>query len=291
MKYSIKDGPGIRTTVFLKGCPLHCWWCHNPESQAVGFELMLRPDRCIACGACVEVCPNGAVVNRDGAMITNPEQCQDCLSCVDVCHAEARSAVGRTMTVTELMTEIMKDAVFYEESGGGVTFSGGEPLLQSEFLYEVLRQCKAREIHTAVDTTGFAKQSDLLKIAALTDLFLYDVKLMDDEAHRKYTGVSNRIILENLKLLSAQHGNILVRIPVIPGVNDQPENMRATGEFLAGLSGVRGVSLLAYHKTGVEKYRRMAMPYRLPDTEPPSSEAMNQLVDIVRATGCNANIG
>ncbi|HWI63655.1 MAG TPA: glycyl-radical enzyme activating protein [Symbiobacteriaceae bacterium] len=281
MKYSIHDGPGIRTTVFLKGCPLNCWWCHNPESQEPQPQLMLNDDRCIGCGECQAVCPHGG----------DPDQCDDCLRCVAVCHAGARSAAGRTMTVESVMAEIMKDVIFYEESGGGVTFSGGEPLMQADFLYALLDECKRRELHTTVDTTGLGRLEDLLKVATKTDLFLYDVKLMDDEAHRKYTGVSNRAILENLRELAKVHRNIFVRIPVIPGVNDTEANLIATAAFTAGLSGVREVNLLPYHSAGAHKYSRLGMPYQLPETQPPTPETMQRLAGAAKACGLPVKIG
>ncbi|HYG57960.1 MAG TPA: glycyl-radical enzyme activating protein [Symbiobacteriaceae bacterium] len=288
MKYSIHDGPGIRTTVFLKGCPLNCWWCHNPESIAPGQQLMIRADRCIACGACLAACPHGAVTEAFG---TDKAKCQICLACVNACHAEARLAVARTVTVEQVLAEVAKDAIFYEESGGGVTFSGGEPLLQPEFLCRLLALCKAKEIHTAVDTTGFAKWPDLMRVSTCTDLFLYDLKLMDEAAHRKYTGVSNETILRNLQDLSRLHHNIIVRIPVIPGVNDCEENLVATGEFVAGLGGVREINLLPYHKAGVTKYQRMGKPYELPEAEPPSAATMQGLADTLRAFGKRVTIG
>lgn len=281
MKYAIHDGPGIRTVVFLKGCPLRCWWCHNPESQAPGPELMLNPDRCISCGECLTVCPTG----------TDPTLCTDCLRCVDVCHAGARTTAGRTMTVAQVITEIMKDAIFYEESGGGVTFSGGEPLMQPDFLCSLLEQCKARDLHTAIETSGFGRQEDLLRSAAKTDLFLYDLKLMDDDLHRKYTGASNRTILANLQALAAVHANIIVRIPVIPGINDSAENISATAAFAASLGGVREIHLLPYHTAGSHKYTRLGQRYLLPEIQPPTADTMSQLADCAKASGVPVKIG
>lgn len=291
MKYSIHDGPGIRTTVFFKGCPLRCWWCHNPESQSTAPELMLWPDRCIACGECLQVCAHGAVSQVGGAIVTNPDRCQDCLTCVGVCYSGARSAAGRTASVDEVMAEVAKDAIFYDESGGGVTFSGGEPLMQPDFLAALLERCKAREYRTAVETSGYGKLNDLLRVSDLVDLFLYDVKLMDEAAHRTYTGVSNRFILGNLRELSRQHANIHVRIPVIPGVNDSPANLAATGRFVADLPGVREIHLLPYHTAGAQKYRRLARTYELPDTQPPNGEAMNRLAESMQIYGKSIKIG
>ncbi|HEY3368954.1 MAG TPA: glycyl-radical enzyme activating protein [Symbiobacteriaceae bacterium] len=291
MKYATHDGPGIRTTVFLKGCPLNCWWCHNPESQARDPEIMLREDRCIGCGECAQVCPSGAVVNLGGTLMIDPGKCTVCLRCVSVCHAEARAVAGRTVTVDEVMADVKKDVVFYDESGGGVTFSGGEPLMQPDFLATLLAKCAELDIHTAVETTGFGKLRDLLKISASTDLFLYDLKLMDDAAHRKYTGVSNRIIHDNLQELSRQHANIVVRIPIIPGVNDDEANLMATGAFVAGLAGVREIHLLPYHKAGVGKYQRLRRVYELPGCEPPDTETMSRMASRMNVFGKKIKIG
>lgn len=291
MKYALHDGPGIRTTIFFKGCPLNCWWCHNPESQAAGAELLLRGDRCIACGECASTCPHGAVTVRNGAVVTDPGRCQTCLTCVSVCHADARAASGRSVPAGEVLAEVAKDLIFYEESGGGVTFSGGEPLMQPDFLCHLLEQCKAREIHTAVETSGFGKLSDLLRAAAHTDLFLYDLKLMDDAQHRKYTGVSNRIIIQNLRELSRHHNNITIRVPIIPGINDSEANLMATAELVADLPGVRSLNLLPYHKSGVAKYERLGKPYSLPDVEPPTDESMNRLAASAKACGRPVKIG
>mgnify|MGYP001031050000 CR=1 FL=1 len=291
MKYSIHDGPGIRTTVFFKGCPLNCWWCHNPESQAIGQEIMLWEDRCIGCGDCLKACRNGAIVNRDGVLLTVRENCRMCFECVKVCHSGARVAVGKNVTPEQVMEEVQKDIVFYEESGGGVTFSGGEPLLQPDFLEVLLGKCKEKEIHTAVDTTGFAKSEDLLRTAPKTDLFLYDLKLMDELEHRKYTGVSNEPILKNLSALSRCHGNIIIRIPVIPGVNDGEENLMRTAGFVSGLNGVREIDLLPYHKAGAGKYQRLEMTYALPETEPPDNESVNRMAEKMRISGKKIKIG
>ena len=203
-RYSIHDGPGIRTTVFLKGCPLSCWWCHNPESQKYGVQLVLWKERCIGCGGCNSVCPEGAISGGGFPPVIDSEKCSGCGLCAEECPAVALEMVGKTVSSDYVMKEIEKDLIFYDQSGGGVTFSGGEPLMQPEFLAELLEKCKARDIHTAVDTCGYANW-EVLSIAGLTDLFLYDIKHMDDLVHTRTVGVSNRIILENLAKLARVH--------------------------------------------------------------------------------------
>ncbi len=234
-KYSIHDGPGIRTTVFFKGCPLSCWWCHNPESQSSQREVILHDNRCIRCGACVDACPHHAIAWIDGEPITDRAVCERCGTCLGECYSEARQIVGREMTVEQVMAEIAPDTAFYDESHGGVTFSGGEPLLQRDFLLALLQACQARELHTAVDTSGFASWDTVDQIRPFTDLFLYDLKLIDDERHREFTGVTNQPILRNLQDLSALGHSIVIRIPIVPGLNDDDESIRQMADFIAAL--------------------------------------------------------
>ena len=273
-RFSVNDGPGIRTTVFLKGCPLHCRWCHNPESISPKQELVLREDRCVRCGDCRTLCTNGAITVQDGDYITSRELCKVCGDCVKLCYAEAREVVGKEMSVEEVLKEIEKDAVFFNESAGGVSFSGGEPLLQHEFLLSLLKVCKKKGYYTAVDTTGFTSQKILEKITPDVDLFLYDLKTLDDSKHIEYTGVSNRVILENLKFLVHRQKEIIVRIPVIPGVNDTSEELARIGTFVTELGGIREIQILPYHQTGIDKYVRLGKKYRMADLVPPSSDNM-----------------
>lgn len=284
-RFSIHDGPGIRTTVFLKGCPLGCWWCHNPEGQAPQRELILRPNRCIACGACVEACDRGAITAEQGTIRTNREQCAACGACVEVCYAEARELVGREMTVTDVMAEIGRDVTFYDESGGGVTFSGGEPLAQPAFLHDVLQACKGRGVHTALDTCGYAAWEVLDRVRGYVDLFLYDLKLIDDARHRETTGASNRRILRNLWRLSRQDHRILLRVPLIPGINDDEESIRALGTFAANLPSLEGVDLLPYHSIGRDKYRRLGKDTVMPKVDPPTDEQVTQIARLLRKFG------
>jgi pyruvate formate lyase activating enzyme len=289
--FSIHDGPGIRTTVFLKGCPLSCRWCHNPESQAPEPELMFRPGRCICCGVCQSVCGQGAISTEGDTVFTDMEKCTLCGACVEVCYTEAREMVGREMTVSQVMAEIEKDVPFYDESGGGVTFSGGEPLSQPDFLLALLRACKEKEIHTVVDTCGFASWEILDKIREYVDLFLYDLKLMDDARHRKFTGVSNEPILRNLQMLSEQGHDIFLRMPIIPGINDGDEHIRQVGEFAATLPLMDRVDILPYHHIAVEKYKRLHQTYDLPETRPPSDERLTEIAQILRGFDLHVKIG
>jgi pyruvate formate lyase activating enzyme len=284
-KFSIHDGPGIRTTVFFKGCPLSCWWCHNPESQAPEPELVFQKSRCIRCGTCLEVCAQGAISWDGDVVSTNREKCVLCGACVEACYAEARTIVGQEMTVAQVMAEIERDIAFYDESGGGVTFSGGEPLSQRDFLSALLQACKEKEIHTAVDTCGFATWETCDSVREHVDLFLYDLKLMDDAKHRKFTGVSNELILRNLQMLSTREHNITLRVPIIPGINDDDKNIRQTGAFATALPHLNRVDILPYHHAGAEKCNRLHKVYGLPETRPPSDERMAKIAQIMRGFG------
>jgi len=290
-RYSIHDGPGIRTTIFLKGCPLSCWWCHNPESQSAFAEIIYRGDRCIGCGACVTACPAGAISLTQRGYVADPDRCAGCGECVRACPAEAREMIGREVGVEEILKEIEKDLLFFDESGGGVTFSGGEPLSQPVFLVEVLRECCRRDIHTVVDTCGFAPLDVMKQVAPYTRLFLFDLKMMDTSLHRKYTGVPNEVIIENFRWLMSEKHNVRVRIPVIPGINDSLENMEATGEFLSGFPSRPEVNLLPYHGSATEKYHRFSIPYRMADVSAPSGERMKELSDQLARFGLAVSTG
>jgi len=292
-KYSLHDGPGIRTTVFLKGCPLRCWWCHNPEGMSPDPEILVAEGRCTACGQCREACPQGGAGpgDRDLAAQAALLTCVRCGACVDACPTQARQLLGRLMTVGEVVTEIEKDQIFYDDSQGGVTFSGGEPFAQTPFLLELLQACRQREINTVVDTTGFVGQDALLAAAHWTDLFLYDIKILDDARHRQYTGVSNVSILENLKLLGRAHGNIWVRVPIVPGLNDAQGDLEATVRFAASVPGVQQVNLLTYHHTGAYKFSRLGKPYLAESVRPPAPEFFSQAAARLQGFGVPIIIG
>lgn len=294
-RFSVHDGPGIRTTVFLKGCPLRCVWCHNPESIHAETELAVLESRCIHCGRCVEACPAGRLVALEGGNGEDAPECLLCGTCAAVCPAEARRLVGRSVTVDELLAEILRDRLFFDDSGGGVTFSGGEPLAQPDFLAASLEACHREGVHTAVDTSGFCRREDLLRAARWTDLFLFDVKHMDPRRHRELTGVSNRRILENLEALAAVHQGIRIRVPVIPGMNDEPENLEATARFVTSLPGVRRMDLLPYHRHGRHKRERLesvtGSQANGDAIRPPEPDAVERLAGIVRHAGLETRIG
>ncbi len=289
-KFSLHDGPGIRTTVFCKGCPLDCWWCHNIESQGSGKEPMLRLDRCDGCGSCVVSCPEEAIRVVEGQAVTDLSVCVRCGECSVFCPQNGRNICGREMTVAEVVSEVLKDQVFYDQSGGGVTFSGGEAMAQIDFLAAALAACKAEGLHTAVDTSGIVPWASFERILDLTDLFLYDLKIMDEAAHRTYTGASNRLILENLERLSRATEAIDIRFPVIPTVNDGPENIRKTIDFLKAIR-FRQVNLLPYHDLGRGKAVQLGRACRMEGVAAPAADTMAKLRAQFAAAGMQAVIG
>jgi pyruvate formate lyase activating enzyme len=290
-KYSVQDGPGIRTTVFLKGCPLRCAWCHNPEGISPEPEFILVDGKCIGCGECRKACHHAPAGPDLTPLPREVQGCEFCGACVEACPTDGRRLVGTFMSVEEVVAAVLRDRVFYEQSGGGVTFSGGEPLWQAEFLKEALKCCKTAGLHTAVDTCGLAPLQDLLGIAPFTDLFLYDVKSMNDKEHIRYTGLSNERILHNLRELGRVHKSIWIRIPLIPGFNDGKTQLEATARFAAAIRGVRQVNLLPYHKLGSHKFKRVGRNNRLAGLEPPSLESLSSGAVIFRNAGLLTRTG
>ena len=290
-KYAIHDGPGIRTTVFFKGCPLQCQWCQDPESWKKEPELGLRTGRCVRCGRCVEVCTHQAITMIDDLPSTDPSKCSLCGECVDACTTGAREIIGQKISVGQVMTEIEKDAVFYEQSGGGVTFSGGEPLMQPVFLLMLLIQCQLQRIHTAVDTSCYVKPDFLGKISEKTDLFLCDIKHMDSDMHKRFTGVENNLILDNIKRLSEAGKEIIIRIPIISGFNDDKANIEATAKFTSSLSNISRIDILPYNRGGIEKSARLSSDFKLMQAETPNDDKICSIAEILKKYGFEVKTG
>ena len=278
-KFSVHDGDGIRTTIFFKGCMLNCWWCHNPESQSFTPELLYNAERCTGCTRCMEVCPQHGIRMVNGQFLADRSKCDACGTCADACLNNAREVCGRTYTIKELIREIEKDQMFYEESGGGVTLSGGESMLQDpEYMEQLCRQLHRKGFNIAVDTCGFAPWSTYERVLPYVDTFLYDVKLIEPERHKKYMGQDNALILENLKKLSAAGANINLRIPLITPVNTSDQDIQDIISFLKE-NDIRIVktNLLPYHNTGNHKYEKLGEEYKGINFERPSDERLEQI--------------
>jgi len=290
-KYAIHDGPGIRTTVFMKGCPLSCWWCHNPEGFQEAPKVVYDSQRCIGCHDCLEECQANAISASSTGMVTDGRLCAGCGRCVEACSAGARQMAEQTLTVSQLMEDLHQDILFYDQSGGGVTFSGGEPLFQEDFLVEALLACGESEIHRVVDTSGYAGSKTIEKVAGHTDLFLYDLKCMDPVQHQRYTGLPNKIILDNLVRLHETGANIIVRIPLIPGVNDDTESMAQVQRFLRPLKNIREIHLLPYHDFQETKYIKLDIPYQAGHISPPTAAHLDIFAAQLEADGFKVSLG
>lgn len=291
-RYAIHDGPGIRTLVFFKGCPLRCWWCCNPESQKAGPQLALFPQNCIMCGQCIEACPEGAVSDQDGLLLTEKTRCIECGRCTIKCYANARKMIGRKMDVEEVFEEIKKDELFYKNSGGGVTLSGGEPLVWPDFASSLLEKCKNAGINTAVETCGYSRWTNITRLLDFVDLFLYDLKIMNEDEHKKYTGVSNKPILENLERLNEYDNSntIIVRIPLIRGINDSTLHMHNLCSYVKSLKRIKEVHLLPYHRLGESKYRALGRTYFLTEINPPAKEKIETLKELFIKEGLRCRV-
>ena len=293
-RFASHDGPGIRTTVFLKGCPLSCSWCHSPESRAAHPELLYQAARCTACWLCIGTCPvnalsRGTHLGQEAAHLDR-SRCTGCGECVDVCYPGALQLAGNSMAVGALVEKIERDIPYFRNSGGGVTVSGGEPARQHAFTYHLLLACQERGVHTAMETTGFARWDVISTLASVTDLLLYDVKLIDPVLHRRYTGVPNRLILDNLRRLASARCEIQVRVPCIPGINDSPEQIQATARVVAGF-GIGRIALLPYNGAAGAKYEWIDRAFSMPDTEPQSDQYMRRLADICQSAGLEVQVG
>jgi len=307
-RYSINDGPGIRITIFMKGCPLKCAWCHNPESQSPKVQKLYTASKCIGAQDCIEVCPEDALTLTPEGIVTNSVKCTLCGKCADACPTKAIEMSGKLYEAEELMQIIERERVHIDHSGGGVTFSGGEPLMHPDFLIKMLDACGKIGLHRAVDTCGFAATETLLEVAKRTDMFLYDLKLMDPVQHKKWTGKDNRLILENLVKLAEYGANINIRIPLIKNVNTELEELTEMAEFIAGLKDKnRGldsdnyrnatpekkleVNLLPYHNIASGKYKKLEMFYDTANMEEPSELEINRAVEVFGKYGIEVEVG
>ncbi len=278
---SMHDGPGIRSTVFLKGCNMHCGWCHNPETLSIKPELEWIQQKCIGCNSCTEVCSSGAFSLKNGKPDFQKDLCTSCFDCLTVCYAEAISKIGRELTPEEVFSEVEQDFPFFSNSGGGITISGGEPMLQPEFTQQTLALFKKAGIHTALDTNLSISWSQYEKVLPHADLVLADLKIMNPELHKKWTGQSNQIIFENLKKLDATGIPFFIRTPVVPGVNDYDAEIRAMAEFASSLRNLKKYELLPYHSMASCKYTNLSMENPMEQTPALSKERLNELQKII----------
>lgn len=296
-KYSIHDGDGIRTSVFFKGCPLRCVWCHNPETQVYHSQILTNREKCVGCGACVNVCPKGAIHMVDGKAVTDHRTCDGCGSCTDACLLNIREVAGREYEIKELVKELKKDEMFYEESGGGVTLSGGEVMcMDMDYITELAKELDHYGITVTIDTCGHAPYENFSRILPYVNTFLYDIKAVDNEVHKKFIGVDNTLILENLEKLSAdpaRKAKIYIRIPTIKGVNADDASMQSVIDWLKAHNiQVAQVNLLPYHNTGSSKYGRLEESYEGADLQTPDKEEMEHFTELFKQAGFqNTKIG
>jgi len=290
-RFATHDGPGIRTLVYMKGCPLSCVWCSSPHTQEREPEILFNGMRCQRNGACFTDCPENAIhLSEQEQLLIDRTRCNTCGVCLDVCTNRAFEITGETMTVDALFREVEKDSSFYRRSNGGVTVGGGELTVQSKFVTAFLKKCKDQYIHTAIETCGFSKWSQLHAILEYVDLLFFDIKHMDEEKHCKLTGVPNQPILENARK-AAQICSMIVRIPVVPGCNDSDDNIKATARFAAQLGdGFQRIELLPYHQLGMHRYIQLGKDYQLPETPTPDDDHMNRLKALVISEGVDAEI-
>ena len=280
-KFSVNDGPGIRTTVFMKGCPLNCIWCHNPESKSTKQELFFDARKCTGCRACEKACEFNCHKFDDNTHIFDRTNCIKCGKCAEVCYAGALEVVGEVKDVDEVIKEVLKDKLFYENSGGGMTLSGGEPMQQFEFTYELLKRAKEEGLHTAIETCGFSKEENYRKIADLVDLFLFDYKVTSPEKHKEYTGVSNELILSNLFMLDSLGCNIILRCPIIPSLNDTEEHLTGIAETANKLKNILEINIEPYHPLGKGKSEMLDKDYVLKDLKFTDDDMVEKWIEYI----------
>lgn len=289
-RMTVHNGPGIRTLILFKGCPLRCIWCSTPESQEESAELAFYPDKCILCGDCIPVCPENAITIDDTSVLINRDLCNSCGRCAGVCYARALKLLGQKYTVEELLDVAKRDTIAYKHSGGGVTISGGEPFQRLDFLLELLQELKKNEISAGVDTCGFTSRKNIEMVLPYIDFFLWDVKHMDDNTHLELTGVSNRLILDNLSFVSDRGIPIYLRIPVIPGYNDSEENLRDLCDFAKKLPSLIEIDLLPLHHLGRARYLALGREYLIEEIPTVGDKTLNEMKRLVESSGLKCNI-
>ncbi len=291
-RFAVHDGGGIRTLVFLKGCPLSCKWCQNPESMSIRPEIMRIPHHCISCVKCASLCPEQAIEYREDGVFIDRDKCNLCGECVEKCYAGSMTIVGRYLTVDELMEEVERDRPFYNTSQGGVTFSGGEPTMQSAFLIEALQDAQERGLHTAIESCCMCAPATFREVLKHTDLVLTDIKHMNSGKHEELTGMPNKQILENISMAARMRKKLRIRIPLIPGCNDSAENIKATAKFVESLGdSVEGLDILPYHRLGEPKWEQLDREYLLSGVKPPEREHVLALKELVVPHCANVSVG
>lgn len=290
-RFSLNDGPGIRTTVFLKGCNMRCEWCHNPETISHKKEIMFYESKCIGCGRCLEVCSAGVHLAKDGRHIIDREKCLLCGNCVNECYAEALVFSAKEMTSDEVVAEVLQDKVYYDESKGGVTLSGGEVTCQKDFALEIVEKCKANGVKTAIETNLLMPFEQIKELLMAVDLVMLDVKIFDDESHKKHTGVSNAQVLENLKKLDGLGVPFIVRTPLIPGVSDGEENLSAIAGFIAPLNNLMHYELLNFNPLGASKYKSLSSENKFEDARPFQKSKLDDVAERLSAVGIKVKVG
>lgn len=291
-RFSVHDGPGIRTVVFLLGCPLRCAWCQNPEAINSVPNMMFNEEKCVGCLTCVNSCQEEAIfVDNSNKIKTDREKCNDCLECIDACVYGARQTTGEKYTISMIVNEVAKDRVFYENTGGGVTLSGGEPTLNIDFTYQLLRKCKEKGINTAVETCGLASWDKFESIFEVTDLFLYDIKVIDPEIHKNYTGVDNGLILENMKKIVQKKKEIIPRVPLIPKVNNNKVEFKKIIDFIKSLVSIETMHIMPFHQIGASKYKMLDLDYPFKEANEISDEEVEIYCKMAEQAGLSVNVG
>jgi len=291
-KYAINDGPGIRMTIFFKGCNLSCKWCHNPESLSPKVQKMYNASKCMGASKCLDNCPNDALIMTEEGIVTDFDACNLCGKCAEVCPTKAFEMLGSNIPISELMKKIDNESIFFDQSGGGVTFSGGEPLMHSDYLLEALKECGKRMYHRVVDTTAFANQDTLMEVAENCEMFLIDLKVMDSKKHKEFTGVGNEKILSNIVELAKTNCEIIFRMPLIKGVNSDELNIKRTAQFINSLDGNRAkINLLPYHKVAENKLVKMGVADDFIDFETPNDDEQQEILSIFNDYDIHATFG